>query len=277
MIGPLRFAPWSIVMRPARPVLVSGIAALLTLLLSLTAGPATASSSPELEASQAAIGRSLDDYALVDSGGRRFAFASLRGRPVVLSLVYTSCYAICSGLTVKLRDVVKLARDALGQGSFTVLTVGFDTPNDTPERMRLYARERGALQSGWIFASTDAATMSRLMRDVGFSYRASPKGFDHIIQTTIINADGRVVLQVYGQDFSPPSLVEPLKKLARGEALAGGSLADLVRSVKLFCTIYDPTSGRYRFDYSIVVDIVAGVLALGMVAIAIILSWRKAN
>jgi hypothetical protein len=39
--------------------------------------------------------------------------------------------------------------------------------------------------------------------------------------------------------------------------------------VRLFCTIYDPASGRYRFDYALVVEVVAGILALGMVAVAI--------
>jgi protein SCO1/2 len=172
---------------------------------------------------------------------------------------------------------VNLARDALGPGSFNVLTVGFDTANDTPARMRLYARERGAVMPDWVFASTDSATMTRLMRDVGFSYKSSPKGFDHIIQTTIIDPDGRVVLQVYGQDFRPPTLIEPLKRLIRGQALERGSLSDLVRSVKLLCTIYDPSSGKYRFNFSLIVEIIAGVLALGMMAVAIILSWRNVH
>lgn len=251
--------------------------ATLWLLPVLAAQPAPATDDPQLAASQAAIGRVVGDHALIDADGRPRSFAELRGRPVVLSLVYTSCYAICSGLTVNLREVVKLARQALGPGSFTVLTVGFDTPNDTPERMRLYARERGVATPEWIFASADAATMERLMRDVGFSYRASSKGFDHIIQTTVIDPGGRVALQVYGQDFRPPVLVEPLKQLIRGQALERGSLSDLVRSVKLLCTIYDPASGKYRFDPSLIMEIVAGVLALGMVGVAIVLSWRNVH
>ena len=56
--------------------------------------------------------------------------------------------------------------------------------------------------------------MERMTQAVGFTYIASPKGFDHITQTTIIDARGRVVRQVYGQEFSPPLLVEPLKRLA---------------------------------------------------------------
>jgi len=239
--------------------------------------PALATESAELRASQAAIGRLVGDYTLVDSESRQRHLSEFRGKPMVLSLVYTSCYAICSGLTVNLRDAVLLSRQALGPASFTVLTVGFDTANDTPTRMRHYARERGAIMPDWIFASADAATMTKLMRDVGFTYRASPKGFDHLIQTTVIDGEGRVVLQVYGQDFRPTAIVEPVKRLLRGQALERGSVSDLVRSVKLLCTIYDPASGKYRFDYTILVEIVAGILALGMVGIALVLSWRNVH
>jgi protein SCO1/2 len=222
-----------------------------------------------LAASQAVITRSLGDYRFVDARGRPFMFSDLHGRPVILSLVYTSCYEVCSGLTVHLREVVDVARKAAGADSFTVLTVGFDTANDTPERMRLYAADRRAERPGWYFASTDAATIERLARDVGFTYRPSSRGFDHITQTTIIDGAGRVMLQVYGEDFEAPLLVEPLKRLLRGENIARGTLAGLVESVRLFCTIYDPATGRYRFDYALIVEVVAGILALGMVAVAI--------
>jgi protein SCO1/2 len=262
-----------------RPTLHGGL--LLVLAGVFAAGVAAQTSAPDdataLTTSQAAIGRQLDDYSFVDQRGQAFRLSSLRGKPVVLSLVYTSCFQVCSGLTVRLRDVTRVARKALGADSFTVLTVGFDTPNDKRERMQLYARDRGAEMPGWFFASTDAATIERLTRDVGFTYRRSPKGFDHITQTTVIDRAGRVMLQVYGEGFNPPNLVEPLKRLIRGQEIERGTLAGMVRSVKLFCTIYDPASGRYRFDYSIVADAIAGILALGMVAIAIAISWRNSH
>lgn len=254
---------------------------LLILACAFTAGaPAQTSSSDDataLTTSQAAIGRQLDDYSFSDQRGQALRLSSLRGKPVVLNLVYTSCFQVCSGLTVHVRDVTKVARKALGADSFSVLTVGFDTPNDTPERMLLYSRDRGADVPGWYFASTDAVTIERLARDVGFTYRRSPKGFDHITQTTVIDGAGRVMLQVYGEGFDPPSLVEPLKRLVRGQEIQRGTLAGLVRSVQLFCTIYDPASGRYRFDYSIVADAIAGILALGMVAVVIAVSWRNSR
>ena len=70
--------------------------------------------------------------------------------------------------------------------------------------------------------------------------------------------------------------VSSLARLATSR-IARGTFAGLVRSVELFCTIYDPASGRYRFDYSIVADALAGILALGMVAIVIAVSWRNSR
>jgi protein SCO1/2 len=228
-----------------------------------------------LRLSQAAIGRTVDGVTLTTADGESLTFEALRGRPVVLSLVYTSCYHVCSGLTLRLRETVKVARQALGPGTFTVVTVGFDIANDTPERMRAYARERGADQPDWYFASIDTVGIARLIDAVGFSYFASPKGFDHITQTTILDTRGRVVLQVYGEDFAPPLVVEPLKKLVWGQNLDRRTLEGLVNTVKLFCTIYDPTSGRYRFDYSLIVNIVAGSLALGIALAGIIAGLRN--
>lgn len=252
-------------------------AAVAVLLLPISARPATApvDDAEALRISQAAVGQRLEDLHFTTASGERLAIESLRGRPLVLSFVYTSCYYVCSSLTLHLRESVKVAREALGTDSFRVLTVGFDSPNDTPERMRQFARDRGIDVPGWTFASIDGPNMERLAEAVGFTYFPSPKGFDHVTQTTIVDASGRVVRQVYGAEFLPPLLVEPLKRLALGEVMERGGFEALVGQLKLFCTIYDPSSGRYRFDYSLLVEVVTGVLALGAAAVGIAAAARN--
>jgi protein SCO1/2 len=248
------------------------------LVLLLLSSPVEASRPDDGEAlriSQAAIGRSVGGVELATADGQTVTFEQLRGRPVLLSFIYTSCYHVCSGLTLRLRESVKVARDALGADSFAVVTVGFDTPNDTPQRMATYARERGAVMPGWYFAGGDAATIDRLAGIAGFTYFPSPKGFDHITQTTVIDAQGRIVLQVYGEDFLPPLVVEPLKKLVWGQSVDRSTVQGLVNAVKLFCTIYDPTSGRYRFDYSLIMNIVAGSMAFGIALVGIVAAVRN--
>lgn len=216
-----------------------------------------------LKISQGAIGRALDSYQLRDSEGRPVRLEQYRGKPLVVSLIYTSCAHVCPTTTRHLTDVVKKARAALGAESFHVVTIGFDTPNDTPEAMRTFARQQGAQLAGWDFLSADADTIDRLSENLGFLYRASPRGFDHLVQATLVDAEGRIRAQVYGMTFDTPQLVEPLKRMVLGEAPAQTALHGAWNKVRLFCTTYDPASDSYRFDYSLFVGIVIGMLIVG--------------
>jgi protein SCO1/2 len=229
-----------------------------------------------LKVSQAAIGRHLSsDYRFVSGEGRTVTLGELRGKPLVVSLVYTSCYHVCPTITQTVANTVNIAREALGDASFNVVTVGFDSAMDTPERMRAYRRERGLNVENWQFLSTDATTMEALARDIGFIYFRSPKGFDHLAQTTIVDANGKVYRQVYGDSFATPTLVEPLKDLVFGRKASTKNWDGWIYGVKLFCTVYDPTTGRYKFDYSLFVAIATGLLSLGVVAVFIVRAWRQ--
>ena len=164
--------------------------------------------------SQSAVGVQLDDHRFVDSHGRNVSLGELRGKPLVLSFVYTSCPDTCSIVTPNLSRAVRAARQALGERSFSVATIGFDHAFDTPEQMRMYAHRQGVTMSDWSFLSGDAPTLERLLDQVGFTYVESPRGYDHVAQTTVIDAQGHVFRQIYGDSFAVPFLVEPLKDLA---------------------------------------------------------------
>ena len=227
--------------------------------------------------SQAAVGRTIGDYRFRNRQGEVVSLQELRGRPLVISLIYTSCYHTCPMLTSHLAKVVEVARDALGENSFSVVTVGFDTAADTPDRMRIFAAQRNIEDPDWYFLSGDAETVARLAQDVGFLFVSSPKGFDHLIQSTIVDADGKVYRQVYGEVFTAPLLVEPLKEVIYGKAVATSVIDRLLNNVRLVCTIYDPTTGLYHFDYSLFVGIGAGILSLGVIAVFIVHAWRSSK
>ena len=258
----------------------------LVFVLSLAATSATAvevgaagvlDAEAALRASQSAIGRSLGSHRLLDSDGRPVAIAELRGRPLVLNLVYTSCYHSCNVSTRYLAGMVAIARDALGENAFSVATIGFDSVNDTPARMADYAARQNVDEPGWLFLSGDRASIDALVGELGFTYAASPKGFDHLAQVTVVDADGVVYRQIYGDRFEPPALVEPLKELVWGLDASPGMVQGWVDNVRFFCTIYDPSTGRYRFDYSIFVGIFVGVICLGAIAWFIVRAWRESS
>jgi protein SCO1/2 len=230
-----------------------------------------------LELSQAALGRTVGNHMLLTRSGQPLELNELWDRPLVVSMIFTSCGHVCPILTQHLGVVAEIAREALGEDSFNIATIGFDTVVDTPARMAGFAADSGVDDRNWYFLSGDPQTIHELSRDLGFSYFALPKGFDHITQTTVIDRTGRVYRQVYGQRFDTPALVEPLKELVYNSPRDAGFVDQWIDKIQLFCTVYDPDSGKYRFDNSIFVSIAVGLMCLGAIAFFVIYHWRDAR
>jgi len=228
-----------------------------------------------LEVSQAAVGNVLADYTFTDRRGRPVSLREFRGRPLLISLVYTSCAEVCSVSTRHLAKAVDAAREALGADSFSVITIGFDVDRDTPQAMADYARQQGVNLDGWKFLSADRATIDALTRQLGFIYRASPKGFDHLLQVTLVDGGGRVHRQLYGELFQAPLVVEPLKALVFGVAADDDLITAIGKRVRLFCTTYDAASGRYYFDYSLFIGMAVGGLIIGATGAYLIRELRR--
>jgi protein SCO1/2 len=231
-----------------------------------------------LATSQAAIGRSLGDLMFLDRQGREVKLSDYQGRPLLISMIFTSCHHVCPAITRHLATAVEAAREAMGEDSFQVLTVGFDTAVDTPDMMRQFAGKQGVDDPNWAFLSGSAEDMASLVDNIGFVYFPSPRGFDHINQVTVVDSDGVVYRQVYGGAFDLPWLVEPIKQLVYNRPQPGDHPgAGLLNRIKLFCTVYDPNTGRYKFDYSLFVGMGVGALIVLSLIFWLLLEYKRAR
>jgi len=102
-----------------------------------------------LRVSQAAIGRTLSEQSFVNRRDGQVRLSAYRGKPLLISLIYTSCYHSCSVFTRYLGEIVEVAREALGEDAFSVATIGFDAVNDSPARMTIYASGQDIDMPGW--------------------------------------------------------------------------------------------------------------------------------
>ena len=252
-------------MKAMPTIRIPGLAVLLFACL-LAAAPSQAAridATQALEKSEAAIGGATGDHRLLRSDGSPLRLSDLRGRPLVVSLIYTSCSSVCPVGTQTLKSSVAQARKALGDTSFQVLTLGFDARNDTPRRMAAFATDHDiAGDPLWHVATGSPAALEALMEDVGFSYSGAAGGFEHVAQTTILDADGRVYRQVYGDEFPLQVFIEPLKELVFGLTVTAFTPTALADRVRFLCTVYDPKLGRYRLDYTIFFEAGIGVVSL---------------
>lgn len=219
-----------------------------------------------LRSSQSAVGRQLDEHTLLDRKGQPVLLSSYRGKPLLVSFIYTGCLQICPTTTRSLSEAVDAMNRVFGADKFNVLSVGFNQPFDSPQAMRAFARQMRVDAPNWDFLSPPPASVDTLTRDFGFSYLATPAGFDHVLTVSVVDPQGRVYQQVYGERLSGDMLGEPLRRLLRDNPLPADTAFDaLVRRVRLVCTVYDAKTGTYRTDYGLLFEVAGGVtFALAM-------------
>jgi protein SCO1/2 len=228
-----------------------------------------------LRLGEAAIGRSVPDVTLQDRQGRPVRLASYRGKPLLVSFIYTGCFQVCPTQTRALHEAVKGLDRMLGPHQFNVVSIGFNQPDDSFLAMRAFAAQQRIDYPNWEFLSPAAAQVDGLSRAFGFSYVATPAGFDHVVGVTVVDAHGRIHSQVYGDRLRADQLGSPLRQLLLdAPPPAASSLSTLVERVRILCTIYDPDTGAYRYDYKLIFEIVGGLLFFGSVALYFLFEWR---
>src|SRR5690606_39287798 len=96
--------------------------------------PGTVPALDEVEAlrlSEAAVGRRIPDFTLLDREGRPVPLASYRGKPLLVRFIYTGCFQVCPTQTRALHDAVRGLDVLLGADRFNVVSIGFNQPFDS--------------------------------------------------------------------------------------------------------------------------------------------------
>lgn len=248
----------------------------LSLLLVLaSAGAQAFDEKLALQESQAALGRAIGNYVFRDSENREVQLADLRGKPLVVNFVYTGCIQVCPAATQFLANAVRDAGRSLGPGTFRVATIGFNVPADSPAAMKDFARRFGVDSRDWLFLTPQVAARDALLADFGFRAEATAAGFDHLLQVSIVDAQGRLYRQIYGDEFAAPLFVGPLLELAKNAPVAQSTLGAMWDKVKILCTVYDPSAGRYRVSYAVLIEVLVGASVLLAVGAFLFLEWRR--
>jgi protein SCO1/2 len=228
---------------------------------------------------QAALGQPVPDLMLLDRERRPVRLAGYRGKPLLVSFIYTGCFQICPTQTRALHEAVRGLQRMIGPHQFNVVSIGFNQPFDDPEAMRSFARAHRIDEPNWEFLSPPRDAVARLTRAFGFSYVATPAGFDHVLGVTVVDAEGRIHAQVYGDRLRADQLGRPLRQLLLdapwADSAAASTLAAVVERVRILCTVYDPETGEYRYDWKLIFEVIGGVLFFGSVAVYLLLDWRE--
>ena len=167
-----------------------------SLLLGLALGmPATlhAADAPATPAAAALPGQSLYhlQVALTDQNGRSVPWASLRGRPQLVSMFYGNCHLMCP-LIIENAKAVQKQLPAGQRARLDVAMLTLDPVRDTPAALAEIAQRHRA-PDDWRFlrpAEGDVRALANLL-DVRYRFREDGS-INHTSVLVLLDADGRV-------------------------------------------------------------------------------------
>lgn len=166
------------------------------------------------------LGKELPDIILVDSKGREFNLHSLKGKPIILSPIYTNCTSACPIITDSLLKVIP----TLGKPGedFWVLSFTFD-PSDRQENIRAFQEKYGLDGEGWKVARAKTREdLFKLLDAIDFRFMSIPetKDFVHPNLVVFISPDMKVKKYVYGVVFDSKEMRKALEySMGKGDIL----------------------------------------------------------
>jgi protein SCO1/2 len=145
---------------------------------------------------------------LTDHNGRNFRLDERRGKPLLISMFYTSCQFVCPMLVDAMRDT-EAQFSPTQREQVNVLIVSFDPARDTVAALKRTAEQRGIDSPHWALARSDAATVRKLAAVLGVQYRALPNGdINHSTALILIDADGRILGRTTQLGNADPAFVK---------------------------------------------------------------------
>jgi len=218
------------------------------------------------------------DLLFRDETGKSVRIGDFFGRkPILLSLVYFDCPALCTEvLNGELRTMKAISLD-LGK-DFDAVTVSFE-PKDTPALAKakrdVYAGQYGRPEAAdhWHFLTGEQQSIDALTNVVGFhyAYDSSIRQYAHAAAIRVLTPDGRIDRYFYG-------VIYPARDVRLGLVEASeGKIGTLTDHALLYCYQYDPMTGKYGVVVMNVLRAAGGltVLILGIFMTVMFLRERK--
>ena len=163
------------------------------------------------------------DFALADQNGERLQLSALRGRPVVLTFLFTQCPDVCPLTADKLRRTADLLGSAADQVAF--VAVSTDPPHDDMAaakafveqhrltgRLRFLVGTQAELQPVWsayyMYVAPSASDDPAQWAATTYAARAAT----HTDALFVIDRQGRE-RTLLRSDFEPAALASTLRRL----------------------------------------------------------------
>lgn len=200
----------------------------------------------------------------------------VKGRPVILALVYYECPMLCNQVLNGLSGSLKGINFDAGK-EFDVVAISFDArENEKPDLAKnkkanyveRYGRPGG--EKGWHFLTGTQDSIDKVTTAAGFNYHWDERSnqFAHVGGIMVVTPEGKMSHYLYGIDYAPKDV-----KFALIES-AGSKVGSPSDKLLLYCYHYDPATGKYGLAILNIMRLGAIGTVLGLSAMVLVF-WRR--
>jgi protein SCO1/2 len=215
------------------------------------------------------------DILLINEQGEKVLLADVIDKPTILNFVYYRCPGICSPLMEAVASVMDQS-DLIPGEDYQVLTISFD-PSETIDLgirkkanyLNLMSNKVEEAKKGWLFFTSDSASIVSATNSTGFKYKKTGNDFLHAASLTVVSPDGKITRYLNGLYFLPFEW-----KMAIIEASKGKSGATLNKVLR-YCYSYDPVGQTYVMNVTKITGTIILFFAVILLLILVLKPKRK--
>lgn len=156
----------------------------------------------------------VPDFTFVNQAGKKVHFAQFRGKPLLLTFIYTRCPFpdYCLLMSNNFGEVLNLLKaDPHTADKAELLSISIDPEFDTPKVLREYgARYTGNVDpkfEHWQFVSGTPKQVRDATDYFGLSYDQQAGQIVHSLRTVLIGSDGKIDKVYSGNKWKPDAVV----------------------------------------------------------------------
>lgn len=129
---------------------------------------------------------------------KNIVLKDLKGKTLVMVMIYTSCKSACPRLVADMRNIEKKIPKKL-QPKIQYVMISIDPETDTPKRLKAFAIENHMDGKQWTFLQGDINSVREFANVLAVKYKQiSPMDFSHSNIISVFDSQGELVHQQEG-------------------------------------------------------------------------------
>lgn len=166
-------------------------------------------------------GDEVPDFALVNQAGKRIHLSQFRGKPMLVTFIYTRCPLpdFCPLMSNNFSEILKqLKQQPQVFDKAQLLSITIDPEHDSPAVLRQYGEHYVGTTDPdfkhWQFATGSPEQVRRAADWFGLAYNGKTGQIVHNLSTVLISPDGKVAKVYIGNQWTPKELTAEYAELA---------------------------------------------------------------